>query len=83
MEENMNTRRIIAFLLACMMILTLVPGVFAEEEHTHEWVETVMKKADCEHTGVLKKECECGEVIYELIDLAHKKEERNRHHHKM
>ncbi|MBR6808030.1 MAG: hypothetical protein IKM46_06600, partial [Clostridia bacterium] len=72
----MNTRRIIAFLLACMMILTLVPGVFAEEEHTHEWVETVMKKADCEHTGVLKKECECGEVIYELIDLAHEKEER-------
>ncbi len=66
----MNSKRFIAIILACMMIFTLVPAVHAEE-HVHEWVETVVKKADCENKGIVKKTCECGEEVYEQTDYGH------------
>ena len=66
----MNSKRFVAVILACMMIITLIPAVHAEE-HVHEWCETVIKVADCEEKGIVKKTCECGEEIYEQTDYGH------------
>ena len=54
----MNCKRIIAVVLSCMMLFTLVPFAYAEE-HEHDWVITIMREATCEDRGIVKKTCDC------------------------
>lgn len=60
-------KRIISFLSAILMLLTIIPaaGAFADDVHEHNFVEIKRVKATCTEDGYIEYECQDGGVSAE------------------
>ena len=56
------------FLIISLICSTLFFVGCGEEPHVHSYSSwTLVKSADCTHSGLKKKTCSCGEEIVEVI----------------
>ncbi|MBO5306067.1 MAG: hypothetical protein J6B12_04825, partial [Clostridia bacterium] len=68
-----NKKKLTAWLLACLMVVSLIStSVAASDVHEHDYTtETIIREADCDTRGIVKLTCDCGNSSYAQIDFTH------------
>ncbi len=68
----MKLRKVYACILTLCMLVSMLPAFAEDTSCTHKWIESVIKEADCTHTGLVKKTCELCKVFeYEKTPFKH------------